>query len=64
LLRNKRSGIQSFAVRMIVTAVEGLSAVGVDFEVVDCMVVRDAEVNKYASVEAGCYEDADGGSRG
>jgi hypothetical protein len=64
LLRNKRSGIQSFAVWMIVTAVEGLSAVGVDFEVVDCMVVRDAEVNKYASVDAGCYEDADGGSRG
>jgi hypothetical protein len=46
LLRNKRSGIQSFAVRMIVTAVEGLSGVGVDFEGADGIFVRDAEVNK------------------
>jgi hypothetical protein len=64
LLRNKRSGIQSFAVRMIVTAVEGLSGVGVDFEGADGIFVRDAKVNKYASVDKGCWKVADGESRG
>lgn len=39
---------------MIVTTVKGLSGVGVDFEGADSIFVRDAKVNKYASVNEGC----------